>query len=381
MNKTAHPQPRQPAGSSPRRHRRTTDHDFLWKGFLQFFLRAFILFVKPGLHRDIDWNRPPESLEQEMRNALRRHTKRKKYTDLLFKVWLKNGEEKWILILLEVQSYFDALFCERIFQYYNLLFNKYQVTDIAIFALYTGESVPKVFDRFERNIYGTSVRLKFTAVRATKHKEDALLKSKNPVALAFLANLWRIQTKSKPKERADKILRLAAILRERKYDYNKFYEICNFVAELLALSKSLEKQFIMKATSTVKSQKPEPILPLMPRKSDRWRVDAIHKAYFGWSPLEVKKENKKLEKRIEQVEQQAKQAEQQAKQAEQLIKQTEQQAKQEAQQARQAEQKAKRVLVKSVRVLSKDLGWDGAKIAAHLGVETAEVEKILARKK
>ncbi|MEK7253702.1 MAG: hypothetical protein AAB316_03090, partial [Bacteroidota bacterium] len=239
-----------------------------------------------------------------------------------------------------------ALFCERIYDYFNLLVNKYQMKDIAIFALYTGEYVPKVFDRFEHETFGTSLRLKFTAVKATKQKEEVLLKSRNPVALAFLANIWRIQTKNKPLEREETILRLAEILRKRKYDYNLFFEICTFVRDIFNLSKNKENQFTMKASQTARRPKPEPTLPLMPSKSF---ADKIHKAYYGWSPNEMKKANKKLELQIERVEQEA--------------------------------QQAKRSLKKSILVLSKDLGWDAAKIAAHLEVEVADVEKILTPKK
>ncbi len=74
------------------------DFDSPWKSALHFYLPAFILFFYPDIHADIDWTRPYEDLDKEFQKIARRAKVRKRHADKLFKVWLKEGTERWLLI-------------------------------------------------------------------------------------------------------------------------------------------------------------------------------------------------------------------------------------------------------------------------------------------
>jgi len=62
-----------------------------------------LLFFKQA-HAEIDWTRKPVPLDKELQAIAPKGEAGRLVFDLLFKVWLKSGEESWILIHIEIQS-------------------------------------------------------------------------------------------------------------------------------------------------------------------------------------------------------------------------------------------------------------------------------------
>jgi hypothetical protein len=60
--------------------------------------------------------------------------------DKLVKVYLKDGQEKWILVNIEVQGYRDPHFEERMFTYYYRIKDRYQ-HNITAWAIFTDNNV------------------------------------------------------------------------------------------------------------------------------------------------------------------------------------------------------------------------------------------------
>ncbi len=58
--------------------------------------------------------------------------KGRRFADQLVKVQLKNGEEQWILIHIEVQSKNETVFPERMFQYFYRIYDRYQEKIVAM---------------------------------------------------------------------------------------------------------------------------------------------------------------------------------------------------------------------------------------------------------
>src|SRR5436309_208349 len=91
------------------------EYDSPWKEALRLFLRSFLRLCFPQIERIIDWSRAPEFLDKELQQIVRDAESGKKYVDVLVKVWLLEGSEKWILLHLEVQHWPDAGFPERVY--------------------------------------------------------------------------------------------------------------------------------------------------------------------------------------------------------------------------------------------------------------------------
>src|SRR4051794_10038312 len=92
------------------------DYDSPWKEALdRYFERC--LFFFPRAHADIDWARGHEMLEKELQPIVRPAKHGRRYVDKLVKVWLKDGQERSLLIHLEVQASREGEFAERMHVY------------------------------------------------------------------------------------------------------------------------------------------------------------------------------------------------------------------------------------------------------------------------
>ncbi len=104
---------------------RRPDYDTPWKDALDRFFERCLAFFFPRIHADIDWARGYEMLDKELQPIIRRAEHGRRYVDKLVKVWLKTGEEKWILIHIEVQASKEVEFPKRIYVYNHRLFDRY----------------------------------------------------------------------------------------------------------------------------------------------------------------------------------------------------------------------------------------------------------------
>jgi len=90
-------------------------YDEPWKSALEQYLESFLAFFAPEAHAEIDWTRGYESLDQEFQQIVRDSEIGKRFIDKLVKVWLRDGEEKWLLLHIEVQSQADSDFAKRMY--------------------------------------------------------------------------------------------------------------------------------------------------------------------------------------------------------------------------------------------------------------------------
>ena len=81
-----------------------SDFDSPWKEALEHFFPMFLAFFFPEIFAAIDWSRGYESLDNELQKIVREAEVGRRIADKLFKVWLHNGAETWILIHVEVQG-------------------------------------------------------------------------------------------------------------------------------------------------------------------------------------------------------------------------------------------------------------------------------------
>lgn len=77
--------------------------DSAWKDILDAYFKEFIDYCLPSVNTLIDWQKPYVSLDKELQMITRGTKTGKQLLDKLFKVHLKNGQEQWILVHLEVQ--------------------------------------------------------------------------------------------------------------------------------------------------------------------------------------------------------------------------------------------------------------------------------------
>jgi hypothetical protein len=113
-----------------------TDYDSPWKEALDRFFEPCMAFFFPHAHADIDWTRGYEMLDEELQPLVRRAEIGRQYADKLVKVWLRDGQERWLLIHVEVQGSKEGGFPRRMHVYNHRIFDRYdrEVISFAILA-------------------------------------------------------------------------------------------------------------------------------------------------------------------------------------------------------------------------------------------------------
>ena len=105
------------------------DFDSAWKDEIEWYLEEFVAFFFPQAHADIDWSRGYEFLDKELQRITRDATLGRRYADKLVKVYLKTGEEQWVLIHIEIQGKHETKFNQRMYMYEEVTHMRY-VTSI-----------------------------------------------------------------------------------------------------------------------------------------------------------------------------------------------------------------------------------------------------------
>lgn len=209
---------------------------------LDEFFPAFLEFFFPEIERDIDWSRGYESLDKELAQIKPDLPGGTLYADKLFKVWLRNGEIKWILIHVEIQGRAGRKFSRRMFVYNYRIGEKYPGADIVSLAVVTETKQP-VEGRYEVTNWGCSLVFKFPIVQLAGYAKrwTELEADSNPFAVAVMAQLKALETRRDNRSRFTWKRQLVLGLYERGYDRQRIVALFKFMDWVMKLPKELEE--------------------------------------------------------------------------------------------------------------------------------------------
>ncbi|WP_299094852.1 hypothetical protein [uncultured Metabacillus sp.] len=193
------------------------DYDGLWKKLIYELFEEFVLFFAADLYEEIDFLKEPEFLQQELFQEIIQEKKGRQVVDQIVKVFLKSGEEKWVLIHIEVQGDRESDFSKRMFRYYYRIFDKYD-QDIVAIALLTDDSKSFRPNQYHRSYQGTELTYKYNMYKFHDQDENELLQSSNPFAIAVLAGKFANEAKNDAEKRyrfKRKLIRL--VLQKNEY--------------------------------------------------------------------------------------------------------------------------------------------------------------------
>lgn len=219
------------------------EQDSPWKEALECYLEPFLALFFPALHADIDWTRDHEWLPQELRKLMRKDEVGKRALDLLVKVWLQSGVERWLLIHLEVQIGHEVDFPRRVFVYHYRLFNRYNraVCSLAILADARRKWRPR---SYQHNIWGCRLRFEFPIVKLLDWlpRLAELETNPNPFAAIVQAHLLAQQTRRDAAGRLAHRLRLVRGLHKRglsREDIERLFHLIDWFMELPSAEDAL----------------------------------------------------------------------------------------------------------------------------------------------
>lgn len=155
--------------------------DILWKAIIEDFFEDFLLFFYPQHFEEINFSKGFEFLNKELERLLPDSTSKGRRADLLVKVFLKNGQEQWLLIHIEVQGYYDADINYRVFTTYYRIYDRYKVP-INCLVIYSDEYPNYQPDSFGLKCFKTELKFKFDIYKLLEQKPDQLQKQQNVFA-------------------------------------------------------------------------------------------------------------------------------------------------------------------------------------------------------
>lgn len=221
------------------------DFDSPWKEALDRFFEACLAFFFPQAHSDIDWSRPYEMLDKELQQIVPKARLGRRYVDKLVKVWLKDGQERWLLIHVEVQARKESEFPKRMYVYNYRIFDRYdqEVISLAILADEDPNWRPK---QFGYGRWGFRAGVEFPVVKLLDYAPHgpALEANPNPFALLVLAHLKVLETRQAPADRQVWKVRLVKGLYERGLSVEDVRQLFRFIDWIMQLPESLERRFL-----------------------------------------------------------------------------------------------------------------------------------------
>lgn len=102
------------------------DFDSPWKAAIEQYFEEFVAFFFPRARAEIDWARGYEFLDRELQQVTRDAEIGRRLADKLVKLWLRDGEEVWMLAHIEVQGQYEPQFPRRLFVYNYRIYDRYR---------------------------------------------------------------------------------------------------------------------------------------------------------------------------------------------------------------------------------------------------------------
>ncbi|MDI6794562.1 MAG: hypothetical protein QME81_17125 [bacterium] len=213
--------------------------DEAWKKIIERFFPQLLRFFVPDLYKDVDFSKGVDFLDKEMEQLSLKATKGAKYVDKLVKVYLKSGEEQWILVHIEVEGDPKKDFSLRMFRYFYKIFDDYGRRIVSM-AILTGPKKVAEEGRYELKTYGSGVEFCYLSFRLMDYDKDELDQDPNPIALVVLASQEKERAKRKGKKFNTKLY-LTRKLYERGYKKDEIKGLLEFIDWVLQLSDEEEE--------------------------------------------------------------------------------------------------------------------------------------------
>jgi hypothetical protein len=219
-----------------------SDFDNPWKDVLEHFFREFLAFFFPEAHVAINWSRDYESLDKELQQIVSESELGLRLADKLFKVWLKDGQETWILVHVEIQNQRDPQFAERMFMYNYRIYYRHARTVVSLGVL-GDEDANWRPNQFGYGMFGCKMGIEFPIVKIADYasQEDKLDIDPNPFAAVVLAHLKTQETRRDPENRRSWKFRLIKSLYDRGLDREQVQLLFRFLDAIIDLPTELEK--------------------------------------------------------------------------------------------------------------------------------------------
>ena len=212
--------------------------DILWKGIIEDFFEDFLKYFYPDDYHIFDLSKGFEFLDKELEQIIIPSSNKNRVADKLVKVHTIEGEEKWVLIHLEVQGYEDKEFSERMFVYYYRIFDRYKKR-IGALALFTDDKASFRPYQYQSSFLETNIDFSYKIIKLSDYKAEDFGKSNNPFDIVMEVAWYGLKKNKLSDENLFSVkLDLARKLHERGFSKTTFGKICSFIKKYISFEKS-----------------------------------------------------------------------------------------------------------------------------------------------
>lgn len=236
--------------------------DALWKVVLEHLFEDFLLFINPELAKAMDTTRRFEFINTELNQETptENGAYEQRTVDTLVKIYVE--EEKYALLHLEVQDEYKKTFGERMYAYFNKLYDKYKAPIIA-YAIFIEPNLIKRADTFDINYMGTRLTYKYNTCKITELDNDELIQHESCFALVMLiAKGTLLKRQFKDRQEYDQTLLaykidMANLILQRRLPKRKETILIDFLFFYLNFEYSLTKTKFEKEFNLLTFKKPQ----------------------------------------------------------------------------------------------------------------------------
>ncbi|BAY21910.1 hypothetical protein NIES2100_16730 [Calothrix sp. NIES-2100] len=221
-----------------------TEYDSPWKDILQTYFSEFMQFFFLDAYNEIDWRQQPEFLDKELQEVVADAEIGRRFADKLVKVYLKNGQEKWVLIHVEVQSQEEADFAARMYTYNYRIYDRYKKS-VASLAILGDDRANWRPEQFGYSLFGCTLNFQFPIIKLIDYQQrlSELDNDSNPFATVVMAHLAALNTRNNRNNRKEQKLALVQRLYEKGFEEQDVINLIAFVDWMLTLPPNLAAEF------------------------------------------------------------------------------------------------------------------------------------------
>ena len=213
-----------------------------WKEIIKDYTEEFFRFFLPKMHKAIDFSKGVSFLDKELNEIVSDSDNIKREADLLLEVCLKVGITKLILIHLEVQSYRDDSFPERMYVYNYRIYDKYRKNIVSI-ALLIDNSMNYRPGSFTLGQFDCAVHFSFPVIKLLDFADAAATENNNPFSIVTRVQLAKLKSENNSDKRYSFRMELTKELYKKQYSREDIIRLYRFIDYILKLPKPKVLQF------------------------------------------------------------------------------------------------------------------------------------------
>lgn len=220
------------------------DFDTPWKEILNGYFPLFVQYFYPQIAKDINWSRGYTSLDKELARIAPNAKFGNRKVDMLFRVWLLNGKEIWVLFHIEIQGQKDSRFELRMFVYHYRIFDRYGVQIVSL-AILTDNNPHWRPNSYQHNAWGCKLDFQFHLIKLLDYEDryEKFINSDNIIEIIIAIHLSTVKCQHQPQQTYTTKISLMRSLYRNGFDGTDIRNLYAFIDWCIKLPEPLAIQY------------------------------------------------------------------------------------------------------------------------------------------